>query len=82
MSITSSFSARPPHVSVRLSAAGGELDLQEGTLLGVWLGDVHDEEVGEHELGQRMGAVARPRASRLVPSRPSQKARLAFRRAR
>ena len=37
--------------------AGGELDPQEGTLLGVRLGDVHHEEIGEQEFGQRVGAI-------------------------
>ena len=57
VSITSSLSARPPHVSCARPLAGGELDLQERALLGVRLGDVDDEVVGEHELGQRMVAV-------------------------
>ena len=38
-------------------APGGELDLQERTLLGVRLGDVHDEEIRENELGQRVRVI-------------------------
>ena len=80
-SITSSLSAPPTTGLVWTTLAGGALDLEEGTLLRVGLADVDDEVVGEHELGQRVGAV--PSAGQSVlPSRPSQKARLAFSRAR
>ena len=37
--------------------SGGELDLEEGALIGVRLGEVEDEEVREDEFGQRVGAV-------------------------
>ena len=57
VSITSSLGARPPQVVVRVATEGGELDLEERALLGVGLADVDDEEVGEHQLGQRMAAV-------------------------
>src|SRR5215471_21594200 len=36
--------------------AGGELDLKKGALLRIWLREVQDEEVSEHELRQRVGA--------------------------
>jgi len=42
---------------VSFPAPGGELDLQERTLLRVRLSDVDDEEVREHELGQRVRAI-------------------------
>ena len=42
---------------VWLAPACGELDLEEGALLDVGLGDVDDEEVGEHQIGQGMAAV-------------------------
>src|SRR5512132_3887198 len=42
---------------VRASPSGGQLDLQEGALLGVGLGEVYDEEVGQQQFGQRVRAV-------------------------
>src|SRR5215213_7097457 len=42
---------------VRLTAALGKLDLEEGAVLGVWHGEVDDQEVGEHEARQGMVAV-------------------------
>ena len=63
------------------TAERGDLRLEEGALLDVRLRDVDDEVVGEQELGQRVDAVAVEGQS-TAPSRPSQKARLAFSRAR
>ncbi len=63
VSITSSLRARPPHVRCRAAAAGGQLDLQERTLLGVRLGHVQDEIVGEYEFRQWMRTAGRPPAS-------------------
>src|ERR671910_1353443 len=43
---------------VCVTSTGGALNLEEGSLLGVRLGDVDGEVVGEQELGQRVGAVS------------------------
>jgi hypothetical protein len=42
---------------VRLAAPRGTLDLQEALVFRVGLGDVHDQEVGQDQLGQRVRAL-------------------------
>src|SRR3954454_5242532 len=55
-----------PTRHVLLAATRGELDLEEGTLLLVRLGDVEDEVVRQDQLGQWMVAVLVQRPVRLA----------------
>src|SRR4051812_43775883 len=42
---------------VRLTSPSGELDLEERPLFDVRLGDVDDQVVGKHQLGERVAAA-------------------------
>ena len=57
VSITSSLSARPPQVWCASPRRAASSISRKEPVLGVRLGDVDDEEVREHQLGQRVAAV-------------------------
>ena len=80
VSITSSFSARPPHVACGRPSISRLLDLEIRPVRGIRLGHVDDQVVGENEL--RQGCVPSSYVQSGLPSRPSQKRRFAFSRAR
>ena len=58
---------------VRFATSGGQLDLEEGSLLDVRLGEVDDEVVSEHQVGERMATAGFDRpvllAVQAVPER-------------
>ena len=65
VSITSSLSERPPQVACVLALEQRLLDLKEA-VLGIRLGDIHHQVIGQQQLGQRVVALRVRRPIRLA----------------